>query len=343
MKRERRTRKQLFTAGISAATCVAVLITGTFAWQSISQTAKNEIVGDVNPGGRLHDDFNGTNKDIYVENFMQENEGGVPLLVRIRLYEYMEIGDDAGKTDSQIPAGTSKKATSVLTGGKLEDVSTWHLHKLTAKSDAEEDTIHAYWDWSYGGQTTYMPTFNKNKDSLTADINGTYEGKNTGDAVHFDDYQTYSVGDKVSGSAIYDADSNDVEEKPGTEGVNYTKKNEEHEATVTINGSVITMEQWKQNGCEMGDFWVYDEDGWAYWANPLYPGTATGLLLDGIKLVKKPSQRWYYGIYVDSQMVTADDLNKDDNTGFYDTVKGSKPSTDAEILLNQIVDKINKE
>ena len=38
-----------------------------------------------------------------------------------------------------------------------------------------------------------------------------------------------------------------------------------------------------------GDFWVWDDDGWAYWANAIQPDTATGLLLDGIELINPPS------------------------------------------------------
>jgi len=39
---------------------------------------------EVNPGGRLHDDFNGTDdKNIYVENF-----GTQPIFARIMLKEY---------------------------------------------------------------------------------------------------------------------------------------------------------------------------------------------------------------------------------------------------------------
>ena len=56
-----------------------------------------------------------------------------------------------------------------------------------------------YWAWDMdGGQTVYMPTFNKNKDSLAADINGTYEGTNPGDETHYDDYKTYTVGYEVN-------------------------------------------------------------------------------------------------------------------------------------------------
>ena len=71
----------------AVAVSAAILLGGTYAWQSISQTALNEKIVEVNPGGRLHDDFDGTNKDVYVENF-----GDTPIFARVRLDEYMEIG-----------------------------------------------------------------------------------------------------------------------------------------------------------------------------------------------------------------------------------------------------------
>ena len=40
------------------------------------------------------------------------------------------------------------------------------------------------------GNTVYLPTFNKNKDSLAADINGTYDGESADDDLHYDDYKT---------------------------------------------------------------------------------------------------------------------------------------------------------
>ena len=54
-------KKQL-SAVAAAALTVAVALTGTYAWQSISQKAKNVVVSEGNPGGRLHDDFNGQNR-----------------------------------------------------------------------------------------------------------------------------------------------------------------------------------------------------------------------------------------------------------------------------------------
>ena len=63
------------TLGVAA----TVLLTGTYAWQSLNQEALNEASAVVNPGGRLHDDFDYNNdiKRIYVENFGPiENFGG---------------------------------------------------------------------------------------------------------------------------------------------------------------------------------------------------------------------------------------------------------------------------
>lgn len=51
--------------------------------------------------------------------------------------------------------------------------------------------------------------------------------------------------------------------------------------------------------------WILDEDGWAYWSQPLAPGTATNLLLDDVTLVgKEPTDDWYYAIDVKLQAVS---------------------------------------
>ena len=110
---EKAKKKKLTSSIIAVALCILLLLTGTFAWQSISQTALNEAAGAVNPGGRLHDDFNGTNKDVYVENYTKPGEG-VPIFARVRLDEYMEIGDGAGlKTGEE---GYDSKAAISLVG-----------------------------------------------------------------------------------------------------------------------------------------------------------------------------------------------------------------------------------
>ena len=56
-------KRKVISAVTAVVVSAAILLTGTFAWQSISQVALNEKTGAVNPGARLHDDFDGTNKD----------------------------------------------------------------------------------------------------------------------------------------------------------------------------------------------------------------------------------------------------------------------------------------
>ena len=159
------TTKKKIAASIGAVGMAAVIaLGGTFAWQSISQQALNETMATVNPGGRLHDDFNGRNKNVYVENFTKPDEDGTTIYARVRLDEYMEIGKGAGSTEGD------RSGITVIGTGELDDVSTW-----TTRLPGENETYGAYWDWKMGGQGVYMPTFNMNKDSLKADVNGTYD------------------------------------------------------------------------------------------------------------------------------------------------------------------------
>ncbi len=298
-------KKKKVTAVAAIATAAALLLGGTFAWQSISQTALNETDDIINPGGRLHDDFDGSNKDVYVENFADN-----PIFARIRLDEYFEI---------TMNKNTPAEATEVITTGATKgDTDTYLTHYFD-----QENLTDTYWEWATGGSTTYMPTFNKNKDSLKADINGTYD-------MDFDDYVAYTDGETKIDNAVYDADSNSVEDE------NVTTVEETHYATTTINGDLMSMQEWIDAGSTAGDYWVYDTDGWVYWANAIQPNTATGLLLDGISLKDKMDDSYYYAINVTAQFVTADDVGKDDNTGFYDTTAGTVPSADAENLLRAI-------
>lgn len=359
--------KKVTTSVIAIVMALAIALSGTFAWQSISQTALNEAMG-ANPGGRLHDDFSGPGgtKDIYVENF-----GSLPIYARVRLDEYMEIGPGAGTKDGTTGNST---AASLVTGADIDDVTTWTTH-IPGASSADTgagtesptwatagETFHKYWVWTMGGQDTannpngttiYMPTFNKNQDSLHADINGTLEGTIAGDAVHYDDYTAYTNGQQVTADAYYDADNNTTDEDPtkpgngGTQGTNYTVVNETHTAKSTEAGKVITMAEWKAladtdpgNGTEWKgsvQAWVYDTDGWAYWSQPIAPNTATGLLLDKIAQTNATiNGEWYYAINAVGQFITADDLGSAANTdGFYSN-GGAAPSSDALTLLETI-------
>ena len=320
------TTKKKIAASIGAVGMAAVIaLGGTFAWQSISQQALNETMATVNPGGRLHDDFNGRNKNVYVENFTKPDEDGTTIYARVRLDEYMEIGQGAGTT------GETNKAESLVVDADREDVSTW-----TTRLPGENETFGQYWDWAMGGQGVYMPTFNMNKDSLKADVNGTYDA--TDGTNHYIDYVEYAVGDTETGDEIYDADTDDTDESDPIENTDIKKVlSQEHTAKETGTAVVITMQQWiDEYNMEPGEYWVWDTDGWAYWAQGIDAGETTGLLLDEIIHSNPPSDSWYYGINVVGQFVTADDIGFLNNTGFYDTEAGSLPTAAAEVLLETI-------
>ena len=302
-------RKKQVSAVVAAVLVVVIALTGTYAWRSISQTALNEAASGGNPGGRLHDDFNGSNKDIYVENF-----GDIPIFARIQLREYMETGKDAGINKDD----PNRDATPVLAGTDINDISTWTVHTL---GDSHASFHSEYWKWTLGGETVFMPTFNKNKDSLAADINGTFAGPDGDPATDNDrygDYVNYTLGEQKTGSAVYDADADEEDEgEAAVEGVDIETREETHAAKATQNATVLSMAEWKAQGAPRGKYWVYDTDGWAYWAEAIQPGEATGMLLDGIELQKNLTD-WYYAIKVTAQFATADDLgSKTDSDGFF--------------------------
>ena len=328
---EKAKKKKLTSSIIAVALCVLLLLTGTFAWQSISQTALNEAAGAVNPGGRLHDDFNGTNKDVYVENYTKPGEG-VPIFARVRLDEYLEIGDGAGLKTGDT-GYESKAAKSLVGGADINDVSTWKTHI----PGAGDDNFHTYFEWDMGGSTIYMPTFNMNADSLKADINGTYEGTTPDDDIHYDDYHAYTLNEEKTGDEVYDIDTDTEDEAQPVEDTDIdTVADQTHTAKNTLTSQVMTMEEWIKAGSNPGAYWVYDTDGWAYWAQAIEPGTATGLLLDGIKQIKDTGDDWYYGINVVGQFATIGDWGSEgDNDGFFGPTAGGAPTDNALFLLNQ--------
>ena len=310
-------KKKVATSATAIGLAGLLLLGGSFAWQSISQTALNEASDVINPGGRLHDDFNGENKDVYVENFANEN-----IYARIRLDEYFKIIQNKGTPAEKVDeiAGTMDTDTG--------EITSWATHYFDSANATDE-----YWEWLTGGSTIYMPTFNKNKDSLLADINGTYNGNDgvvtdEADDDRYEDYVEYADGEAVTADAEYDADSNDIDDD------NVEIVSEEHIATSTLDATLMSMQEWIDAGSQPGEYWVYDTDGWVYWAQAIEPDTATGLLLDGIGLTQVMDDSWYYAINVVAQFITADDLGKADNTGFYSD--GETVSDDALTLLEMI-------
>jgi len=394
-------KKKIIASVAAVATSAALLLGGTMAWQSANQVALNEASDVINPGGRLHDDFNGENKDVYVENFTDPEAGGENIFARVRLEEYFEIitnytedGAAPEKVHTIVGKQLSTSDFDSLDGENVryavnEDGTTgaplyvrdYDIHVFTEEelNDAavkteDDGTPYAWWNWQLGGETIYMPTYNLNKDSLLADVNGVFDGavgtitdKNPADpyAQYQDEnfpYVEYTDNEEAYGYEVYDGDTNDADEiqdsivlkgiiedgevaiPEGSEGaVALTDEEVPHYAKSTLKAELISMEDWLQmledNGGyddSLGNYWVYDTDGWVYWSAPIEPGTATGLLLDGIELNQVMDDTWYYAINVVAQFITADDMGRENNTGFYDTTKGKEPTPAALDLLKAI-------
>jgi len=325
MKRKTNNHRRL-AAIMSIVLAIALILTGTYAWQSIGQQALNQSIGAATPaGGRLHNDMevmglnfgehdwrrnSEANKDIYVENFENENRGR-DIFVRVRLYEYMEIGDGAKLHPGDLNFAT-RTAESIILGADREDVSTWAPR--IPGDDAISDLFRTYFEWSQGGQKYYMPTFNRDNMSLESDVKG--------DAV---DPHTVPSDETISSTKRgedfeYPADAGlhdffelnpthsallktfDTGANGGLGARIVGTSPVQHTAKQTLNADVVHISEWDE---EIGDVWVLDDDGWAYWASPLAPQTATGLLLDSIKLIDEPELEWFYGIFVDAEMATA--------------------------------------
>lgn len=367
-------KKKTVSAVVAVALAAAILLGGTFAWQSISQEALNEVYGFVNPGGRLHDDFHEItdpqvhetrhfDKNVYVENFTTILEDGVQIFARVRLDEYMEIGAGAGTKGVENPNKAAKSIDPTNPNATFENMKEWRT-RLPSDTD---NPFQKYWDWTMAGEgengelgvseaepVFYMPTFNKNKDSVVADVNGTFGGGDKDNATPedaFGDYVDYDVADnhRKTDNAVYDNDSNEDDEllpagdSTLEEAVNngaVITEEETHEIAKTLTSKVITMEEWLEKPVK-GDFWVWDEDGWAYWANPINPDSATGIFLDGIARTEEIiNEEWYYGINVVAQFITADHLGRDNRvSGFYKD--GEAPSYNALKLLNTIGVNVN--
>jgi hypothetical protein len=274
---------------ITAAIITVLLVSGTFAWVNFSQSIINQFTGEgENPGGTLHDDFDGVNKDVYIENW-----GSTPIFVRIKLDEYMELGLGAGfKSKSSLDGvpvpDPDNHAIPLIEGTLLDMLSTWITHVPMAmdKPDAcdTDADFHRYWQWHMGGQKYYYPA----PISLRSNVVNSIEMSN-------------GYVDQSSPESII----------PGSLNVDGIA------ARQTPFAQVMTMAYWKGINKPIGNYWVIDIDGWAYWAAPLQPNSATGLLLNRVLRIDTPIDQYYYAIDVIAQMATKSGKNDDDSPSSY--------------------------
>ena len=363
-------KKKLVTAVVAVATAAALTLGGTFAWQSISQTALNEASDVINPGGRLHDDFyiddNGNyNADIYVENFAEDE-----IFARVRLEEYMEVvinyGTEAALVETLVGSTEEVDSDSINIGSKADGTQYERVYALysfdgNAAADADgaatgdysaaiDGEANAWFSWTPGSASSetvyYMPTFNMNKDSLVADRNGMYVDRIGGisnrGADQYENYTVWSDGDIDDGTEIYDVDNNTLDEvgyrihEDLTEFVdagNIKTVAETHTAAPvgTTNG-LISMSEWI-------DKWDNGEDTADYWVYDtdgwVYWSSPIGAKsTTGLLLDAIELNQVMDDTWYYAINVIGQFCTAGDVDGFYND--GEAPSSDAEILLEEI-------
>lgn len=116
------------------------LVGGAFAWTDFTQSRTNKFHGTFEADVTLHDEFDGVNKDVFVEN-----TGANPIYVRVRLDEYMKVGE------------------LVLDPmANVHDKTTWNPHTYAADVEncehAQDGQFHDYYKWTISGaQRNYNP------------------------------------------------------------------------------------------------------------------------------------------------------------------------------------------
>lgn len=277
----RQRKRKLLTIALLA---LALLVGGTFAYTAFNQQAINDRANDFrsHAPGRIHDYYNRDtgNKDIFAENYGHD-VGAEPIMIRIRLSEYMEIhrqGED--------------NPTPLVENTEREDTQTWSPYRSaqndinvrTGDSIAFNDYIELTFGWQRAGQEApwYMPTFNHElEDQRTAAAGHArdyIEGNGATDA--YTDGRTHpgegtdAFWSESGPNSSYD---NSASTWPGATITQATKQHlrQEHPP--------MTLQQWEQlnPNQRFGNFWVLDPTtGWAYWAELLEAGQATSYLLD---------------------------------------------------------------
>lgn len=318
-------RKQKLVAIVCA---MVILLSGTFAFQQIFQQGWQQLIGyipELVTTGRLHSgqQVMGTNfgesewrvgmrgdHSVFVENFADEDDGN-DIFVRVRIFEYMEVGPGA-RLHPNDPGFDDREAQSIIAGANREDFSTWSLRR--PQNDANSNIFRSIFQWHQGGQTVFMPTFNKDIMSMESDVRGdaksmrplgvgevpnsTHQGQNHAHPPAAGRNDFFDVGDTHEALVKY-WDRN-LSDNGGHSIRSFT---DTHVAKETLEATTVLMSAWDGTP---GNFWVLDTDGWAYWGAPLAPGEATGLLLSGITKSTQQGTEWYYAIFPEAEMATAD-------------------------------------
>ena len=293
-------------AGITAVSLAALIATGTFAWTSLNSQRVNEWRGSGNSqnniGGTLHNDHQDNDSS---HSVYVENWGEENIFARVMLREYMETGTGAGLTSL---------GKDPVTGDFIPNPENL-AESLVSGADIDHP---ATW-------RTYDP----DRPVTDGDI-GSYWSWDMGGRKY---YYPAPAGSRVNKDYIDSGSPSDLTaDSVNAQGVS---------AKQTRLAEVMTMAQWKADGSQTGDYWVIDTDGWAYWAAPIAPGEATGLLLSKVTQLKTPVFDYYYGINVVADMATKDgsvnDNGQEDNYYRFGDAQSGGWTADGQALMEKIV------
>ncbi|MCP1111527.1 Ig-like domain-containing protein [Ohessyouella blattaphilus] len=269
-------RKKRALTSLTAVGCAAaVLVAGTFAWQAAS-SAMNEFSNEQsaeskNPGGNLHDDFDATTGD---KNIYVENTGDTSIYVRVMLEEYLNQGENTAE-DNQI------WTTHIPAAGAVADCG-----------NGAHDAYQEAFQWTMGNTTPYS------YNSIVGESGweGIAEGMSADEIS-----DARKANDQLVADALGSASSTTSTIVDLTSATTAKKQ--------TATAEVIAMSAYTaKSAAEKASFigWVYDIDGYAYWSQPLAPGSATGLLLDKVSLPL--NETYFYAINAVMEYVDRDDL-----------------------------------
>ena len=268
--------KKPFLAGATAIVTVAAMLGGAFAWTDFTQSKTNRFNGTFEADVTLHDEFDGVNKDVFVEN-----SGTNIIYVRVRLDEFMQAGSTVFDSNSNV-----------------RDKTTWTPHTYDGADigncgGADAGKYHDYYQWQMtGADRDYTPgTPGMVYDGLGADGKVSLADASGATPPH----HTAAAGTPVKISEFLRLQAETVSGMSSADRAEWDK--------INTGCWLLDDSDTAQNG-----------GGWAYWSVPLSPDAATNLLLDEVTNIKRPSDNWIYRIDVKLQAVTAGDFSKWDDT-----------------------------
>jgi hypothetical protein len=297
--------KRKATAVVAAVLAGTMLMGGAYAWTDYSQTVTNSFNGVSSNSVLLHDDSNGKNKDVYVENL-----GDSPVYVRVKVAEYFQIGNNSMLTHYHNDDAK----------GETDDTTTWAVHQWQMDEDAADTTTvdlecsgdaamaHQYYTWTLGSAKSEQKYYLEGITESDSDGHGgmsktnwenaveKYKKDNTDNVINIGTITTHINATMKPTDPMWLADYNEALEK-----ITACDKDDADTSCADCGylHSIVTDARW-----------LLDSDGWAYWSQPLQSHTATNLLIDSVDTAdNRPYDNWTYSLDVQLQASTSNQLS----------------------------------